>query len=199
MNDLFKEKSVDYDANERIQKRAKALGKSITDNVKLNQTMHVLDFGAGTGLLCSPVAPHVGKITAIDISESMLNKLLLKPELKDKVQIVCKDLTSHPTGEHYDLIMSAMALHHVEDTDLLIHTFSNHLKPGGQIALVDLDSEDGTFHAPGTEGIFHHGFDRQALSKIFEKHGFKDIHFVTAHEEVKENRTYPLFLATATK
>jgi len=40
-----------------------------------------MDFGAGTGLITSQVAPLVKKIVAVDISETMLNKLFTKPEL----------------------------------------------------------------------------------------------------------------------
>ncbi|NIV32583.1 MAG: methyltransferase domain-containing protein, partial [Anaerolineae bacterium] len=63
----------------------------------------------------------------------------------------------------FDLIVSAMALHHVEDTERLLQRFHQHLSPGGGIALADLDQEDGSFHPPEVEGVFHDGFDRTAL------------------------------------
>ena len=37
-----------------------------------------LDFGSGTGLLLSKIAPFVGKITAVDISKSMNEVLRIK-------------------------------------------------------------------------------------------------------------------------
>lgn len=199
MTDKFKEKAKDWDANDRIKQLSSAIGGCILKNVELNAQMHVMDFGAGTGLITSQVAPHVNKITAVDISQSMLEQLIAKQELKDKVQALCQDITSKPTGEKYDLIMSAMAMHHVEDTDNMVKQFSAHLKPGAKIALADLDKEDGTFHPKGIEGVFHHGFERSAFRTILEKHGFKAVHFETAHTVQGETRTYPVFLALATK
>ena len=158
MADLFKEKSINWDANEARVKMSLAIGACMLENVELSNQMSVLDFGAGTGLIASQVAPYVKKITAIDVSESMLEKLITKIELNGKVEILCQDITSQPTAVQYDLIMSAMAMHHVEDTNNMIQKFAEHLKSGGKIALADLDSKDGGFHSTPTEGVFHQGF-----------------------------------------
>ena len=199
MADLFKEKSINWDANEARVKMSLAIGSCILENVKLSSQMTVLDFGAGTGLIASQVAPYVKKITAVDVSESMLEKLISKTELKDKVEILCQDITSRSTGVQYDLIMSAMAMHHVEDTNNMIQTFAEHLKAGGKIAVADLDTENGGFHSTPTEGVFHLGFDREEFKNKLIRSGFADINFVTAHIAIRANGTYPIFLALATK
>ena len=90
-------------------------------------------------------------------------------------------------------------MHHVEDTEHLIKTFALHLNPNGKIALADLDTEDGSFHPEDIEGVYHHGFDRDALRAILEQNGFADIEFVTAHTVNKEGKDYPIFLVTATR
>ena len=54
--------------------------------------MRVMDFGAGTGLVCAHVAPHVATVYAVDISEAMLAQLAAKPELRGKVEIRCQDI-----------------------------------------------------------------------------------------------------------
>ena len=78
--------------------------------------------------------------------------------------------------------------------------FAEQLKPGGFLALADLDSEDGSFHAPGTEGVFHHGFDRVTLQSTLEIAGFDDVQFVTALEVEKEGKgPFTVFLVTARK
>jgi putative AdoMet-dependent methyltransferase len=125
--------------------------------------------------------------------------LIAKQALKDKVQALCQDITTKPTGVKYDLIMSAMAMHHVEDTDNMIKQFAAHLKSGEKIALADLDKEDGNFHPKGVEGVYHSGFDRSEFRATLEKHSFKDVRFETAHTVQGENRPYPVFLALATK
>jgi 2-polyprenyl-3-methyl-5-hydroxy-6-metoxy-1,4-benzoquinol methylase len=197
MTDLFEEKAKDWDKRERIQKLSSAIGGCILQNVALNASMQVLDFGAGTGLIASQIAPRVAQITAVDISEAMLKKLQQKAELKDRVSTICQDITVTPLDAQFDLIVSAMAMHHVEDTTGMVTTFAQHLKPGGKIALADLDTEDGTFHAPGTEGIFHPGFDRTEFERLLNLKGFKNIQFFNAHTVVSETGSYPIFLVTA--
>ena len=199
MTDLFKEKAKEWDVNEMVTQLSSAIGSCILNNVSLNKTMHVMDFGAGTGLITSQVAPHVNKITAVDVSAAMLKQLLAKQELKDKVETLCQDITTQPTGVTYDLIMSAMAMHHVEDTENMLQQFAAHLKPGAKVALADLDKEDGSFHPAESQGVFHSGFEREAFSKLLEKYGFKDINLMTAHTVDKEGKSYPIFLALATK
>ena len=90
-------------------------------------------------------------------------------------------------------------MHHVEDTRALAFTLFDHLVPGGRIALADLDSEDGTFHPPNTEGVFHQGFDRAHLGQLLSDAGFVEVEFATAVVVHKENSKYPVFLVTATK
>ena len=199
MTDLFKDKAKDWDANSRRVQLSKAISEAIISNVRLNQELNVLDFGAGTGLITSQIAPLVRMITAVDVSQSMLDKLMAKNDLKDKVKVICQDITQEPLGVEYELIVSAMAMHHVQDTEQLIAQLFKHLKPGGQIALADLDAEDGSFHSKGTEGVFHNGFDRQCLQVLMEHQGFKDISFVTAHTVLGDKNSYPIFLALANK
>ena len=72
MADLFKEKSINWDTNVARVKMSLAIGACMLENVELSNQMSVLDFGAGTGMIASQVAPYFKKITAIDVSESML-------------------------------------------------------------------------------------------------------------------------------
>lgn len=180
-----------------IRQLSAAVGKAVIDNVSFSPAMHIMDFGAGTGLVSAHVAPLVEKITAVDISAAMLDKLLAKTELQNKVEAVCQDILQTPLCKHFDVIISAMALHHVKDTDNLFKTFASHLKPGGAIALADLDSEDGSFHPEDIEGVYHHGFDRETLKSKLEQQGFDHIHFVTAHTVTRDDGTFPVFLVTA--
>ena len=198
MADLFYEKSRDWDTREVVQTLSSAVGSAILKHVPLNKQMHVLDFGAGTGLISSQIIPFVKKIVAVDTSESMLNKLVKKPELENKVTIVCQYILEKGLTEKFDLIMSTMAIHHVEDTEKLFQRFAKQLNLGGLIALADLDKEDGSFHAEDTKGIFHFGFERNDLQSILEKHGFGEISFETIHTIKNGKMYYPVFLVIAT-
>jgi len=199
MSDLFDEKAKDWDADAMIQKLSSAIGTSILEHITFHNKMNVMDFGAGTGLISSHVAPLVNKILAVDISKAMLDNLVSKPEFHGKVEALCQNIINNPIDVQFDLIMSAMALHHIEDTHKLIQTFSVHLKPGAMLALADLDKEDGSFHPKDTKGVFHFGFERGLLQEILSKNGFDNIQFVTAHTINKDDKTYPIFLVTAKK
>ena len=199
MADLFQEKAKDWDANDRRTRLASAIGASILERVGLHERMTVLDFGAGTGLIAGQIAPLVDRIVAADTSQAMLDKLASKPELKGKVETVCQDILEDPLDARFDLIVSAMAMHHVEDTARLIQRFSEHLNDEGIVALADLDKEDASFHPADTEGVFHFGFDRDELRQIMGSHGFKEVEFFTAHTITGEEKDYPVFLVTATK
>lgn len=199
MSDLFNEKAKDWDASEMKRLISSAVGSSILKHIPLHNKMDVMDFGAGTGLISSQVVPFVNKVLAVDISKAMLEKLISKPELQGKVKAVCQDITDKPIDAKFDLIMSAMAIHHVEDTLKLINTFYEHLKPGAQIALADLDKEDGSFHPEGSEGVFHSGFERDELKQLLENNGFNNVQFFTVHIINKQEKQYPVFLVVATK
>lgn len=202
MTDLFDKKAEDWDADSMKNKLSSAIGASILEHVPLHNQMLVMDFGAGTGLISSQVAPRINKIVAVDISEAMLSQLASKPELKGKVEVICQDIMETPlAGQNgkFDLIMSAMAMHHVQDTSKLIQRFAEHLKSGASVALADLDKEDGSFHPKDTEGVYHFGFDRNELQKLLESNGFENIHFFTAYTINREDMKFPIFLVMATK
>jgi cyclopropane fatty-acyl-phospholipid synthase-like methyltransferase len=188
VTDLFADKAQDWDARPVPVQISRGVGEALRREVELRPDMRVLDFGAGTGLVAGQVAPEVASVVALDVSQAMLDQLAAKPELEGKVETRCQDIL---------LVVSAMALHHVEDTGALMRAFYDHLAPGGRIALADLDTEDGSFHPPGTEGVFHAGFDRAELKARMEAAGFEGVRFRTACEVDREARRYPIFLAVA--
>ncbi len=196
--DRFEDKAKDWDERPVPVQISQAVGALLHERVAWTPEMKVMDFGAGTGLVASHIAQHVDRVVAVDVSPAMLDALAKKPELEGKVETRCQDIVEEPLGESFDAVVSAMALHHVEDTAAAVKRFHEHLKPGGQLALADLDAEDGSFHPPGTDGVFHHGFERGSLQRTLEAAGFESVHFETAVEIEKDGgSTYPIFLVTA--
>jgi cyclopropane fatty-acyl-phospholipid synthase-like methyltransferase len=197
--DHFAHKSKSWDMSSKRVKNAKAIASSILNNINLNREMEVMDFGAGTGLLSYFVAPKVGTIVAVDSSPSMLEQFKEKsPEFACKTEIIQKDLSRESIDRVFDGVISSMTIHHVEDTTALFSKFYTMLKPGGFIAIADLDSEDGTFHSEDT-GVHHHGFEREILNNIAKNTGFSEINFDTVSIIKKPHREFPVFLMTAVK
>lgn len=198
MTDLFADRAADYDARPLPQQISEGVFAAMEEAVAFAPGWTTLDFGAGTGLIATKVAPRVGRLLAVDISPAMLEQLRTKA-LPDNLETVCQNLLEEPLGQPVDLVVSAMAAHHVEDTSALLGTLFDHLVPGGQLALADLDTEPGTFHPADIEGVFHHGFDREALAGLARAAGFTQVRIQTATTVQRDDRGYPIFLLTATK
>lgn len=182
-----------------------AIGETIVREVQLFQKMDVLDYGCGTGLLSLFLLPHVRSVTGADNSVGMLD--VLRGKIADMalntMEVMRLDL-EHDTvpDKRFHMIVTAMTMHHVRDTDNLLRAFHRLLHPGGVLCLVDLDTEPGTFHADAGEAVYHHGFDRDELKGRLKEIGFADTRDMTAHtirKEVSEGQaeSFPIFLIVA--
>lgn len=138
---------------------------------------------AGTGLVTLRLAPSVRELVAADVSPKMLEVLAekLAQGQVPNVRTLCWDVEQVDCPESgFDVVVSSMALHHVRDTDLLFCRLRRVLATGGWVALADLDTEDGTFHADPT-GVHHHGFDRAETCRRIEAAGFTGVAAHDAH------------------
>ncbi len=201
----FDEAASTWDDQPGREDRAKAVAQSIREAVPLRLDMAAFEYGAGTGLLGRQLADELGSLTFADASAGMTEVARAKiVELgaEDRMRAVRLDLmTDAVPDERYDLVLSMLALHHVEDVPALLGALHTLLRPGGLVALVDLDAEDGTFHDGDFDG--HQGFDRADLGGWLAAAGFGDVGFRTAYTVTKDvegqEQQFPLFLATASR
>jgi len=96
-----------------------------------------------------------------------------------------------------NLIVSQMVLHHIENLDKLGHQLFKITASKGQLALLDLDTEDGSFHGESHKGRL--GINRKELEKDLLNAGFINIQFFEADPILKNNQSYTRFLCTAVK
>jgi ubiquinone/menaquinone biosynthesis C-methylase UbiE len=196
----FDERARDWDTPERIA-RAAEVAKAIRSAVPLSGTERLIDVGAGTGLLGLALVDDVGSVTLADPSAGMIevaNEKLAGGDLPT-VHAVHHDLIADPPpADRFDLAVSLLVLHHIEDTAAALAGIRALLVPDGRIALADLDTEDGSFHTAEAEGIHHHGFDRRALERLATGAGFVDVATSTAMVIGDENggAGFPVFLLT---
>lgn len=102
-----------------------------------------LDLGAGTGLLALALAPRVAHVTAVDVSEAMVDRLAQNAakEGLTNVEAVVGDLRSLPLeDESVDLVVSNYAFHHLDDTgkELALSEVRRVLLPGGRMVVCDM-------------------------------------------------------------
>lgn len=195
--DFFMEKAGRYEIDGDRVSNVDNIANAMMAAVELLPSMRLMDFGSGTGLLLERIASRVGKITAVDVSESMNGILRDKaPRLGCKLEIVQADLEQTDLEETFDGIVSSMTMHHIRDIRAMFRKFHHMVRPGGFIAISDLDREDGSFHTEDT-GVFHFGFERDFMVDAAAEAGFFDIEVVTASIARKPHGDFPVFLLTA--
>jgi len=201
----FNKAAAHWDQGQGRKELANDVAQAIINAGIIREDMKVLDFGCGTGLLTLQLQPLVDSIIGLDNSEGMLQVMREKIELQQLTNIETK-LLNLEAGDRlegaYDLIVSSMTLHHIQDIKAIFHAFFQVIKPGGYLSIADLDLDKGLFHQDNT-GVCHHGFDRAELQHILEEAGFNDIRFVTAAEMIRTNEagtnSFSVFLVTGIK
>lgn len=203
----FDQAAATWDEDPKRVAVAGAVVVAMKEVLPLSGDMEALEIGCGTGLLTCALAGELKSIVATDTSEGMLAVLADKVAARglNNVAVQRFDLLSD-TGlvlSGFALIYSAMTLHHIKETKAMLAACFSHLKPGGILALADLDKEDGSFHDDMT-GVEHCGFDTNHLADLAVSCGFNDVRFSTAHRISKEKAggevvDYPVFLMTATR
>lgn len=196
-HDHFAHKAASYEQNPDRVDNVQQIATAMLRAVAFQPGMQLMDFGSGTGLLLERIAPYVAKISAVDVSCAMQQQLREKlPQLTCEVEQLEVDLERTALERRFDGIISSMTLHHIHDVPALLRRFHGLLRPGGFIALADLDCEDGSFHTEDT-GVKHHGFAREEMARMVTEAGFVEVGLSTASQMLKHGKTFPVFLVTA--
>jgi cyclopropane fatty-acyl-phospholipid synthase-like methyltransferase len=199
----FDQAATTWDEEPQRVTLARAVAGEIAREIHLSSDIDVLDFGCGTGLLTLALQPLVHSVTGADTSSGMLDVLRQKVQalgLANVETILLDPQVPLSVGTRFHLIVSSMALHHVADLASLFKQFHELLHSGGQLALADLDREDGSFHEDGS-GVFHLGFERSQLQGLLAEAGFPSsgLGATTAIVTRKGSHDYPVFLITGRK
>jgi tRNA (cmo5U34)-methyltransferase len=100
-----------------------------------NSRPQILDIGAGTGLLSALIIRKYPDaiLTLVDLSESMLSMAQERFAGRKDVRYITGDYSSVDFAGRYDLICSALSIHHLEQGDKrrLYQKVFDTLHPGG--------------------------------------------------------------------
>ncbi len=105
---------------------------------------HVIDVAAGTGLLSLAVSPHVHTVTAIDITQAMLDEGQRSAASKEISNVTFRlgDAYHLSETDTYDIAVSRIAFHHLTAPAKVLQQMICAVHPGGHVVIFDLLSPD---------------------------------------------------------
>lgn len=149
----------------------------------------------------------------MDASQGMLDELGKKASEGGwkNVKSACMMLESPaqlaPFGAPFNLILSAMTFHHIEDVSSILRLLYDCLKPGGVLCFVDLEftHESHEMHKKEVYHLVkHHGFTPAQIKGWMESVGFKNVHAARSFSinkpiEAGGFKDFPIVLAHGVK
>jgi ubiquinone/menaquinone biosynthesis C-methylase UbiE len=162
-----------------------------------NSPLKILEVGCGTGLLGSQFVFGNNQLIGLDTSAGMLEVFNKKFLGNKNIHSQLLNLEEENLNEgNFDLIISAMAFHHLKNPQSILHKLKKMLSPKGVIAVIDLDFEDGSFHPdPKNMGVHHFGFSEETTQKWSKLGGFSKSSREIVNTIEKNDKSYPIFLS----
>ena len=169
--------------------------------VGIGPSMRALDVGAGTGFVTHALMAAGAHASAIDASPKMVEFLGARG-----IDARVGDAESLPFSDGvFDRAFANMCLHHVERPAVAIREMARVLKPGGRLAITDLDTHSFEFLR-----VEHHdrwmGFARADVGRWLRDAGLVDVKVEDARTSCcassacgSEKADVSIFLATGEK
>ena len=196
----FDERAATWDDDPEKVAGSRRVADLVAAAVPLSPSTRLLEYGAGTGLLTQALGDRVGPVTLADTSAGMREVMARKVaagDLPADARVRDLDLSTESVpDERFDLVVTVLALHHIDDVDRVLRAFAALLDGGGHLCVADLEAGDGSFHGEGFHG--HDGFDPDALADRIRAAGFAEVRIDRDVLRIDRNgRQHPVFLAVA--
>ena len=152
----------------------------------------VVEWGAGTGRIAIPLAAEGLDVTAVEVSEKMIEKGQSKSR---SVEWVCGDMRSAKLCKRYRLAVGAfnsfLCLTSLEDALAFLRNAREHLEPGGLLGIeVSAFLPEELAEDPGGPEL-HHDFTRKLPDGRLER--FSLSHYDAASQIMQMRLFYELF------
>ncbi|MDT9719019.1 class I SAM-dependent methyltransferase [Paenibacillus sp. ClWae2A] len=146
MSDVIKsqvQKQFAKNAGKYVTSAGHAKGDDLALLVASSQAtpdMNVLDIATGGGHVANALAPLVQRVTALDLTEEMLQvaEQFIKGNGHGNVDFVAEDAEKLPFDDDvFDLVTCRIAAHHFPDVSSFVHEALRVMKPGGRLLFID--------------------------------------------------------------
>jgi len=195
----------DFDTGIRIE-RAQVIADKIRTHIADGSTKSAMEYGCGTGLVGFQLSNEFMKLLLVDSSPEMIAQVERKLEKlgNPSMSTLCADfIETIPQGLYVDYIFSSLVLHHIKDTEGILHRLYDILNNAGHLLIIDLDSDDGSFHAKSPNFDGYNGFEQASLIDLVAKVGFTNVATETFYYSSKfvngKECPYSLFVLDAMK
>ncbi|OZJ03551.1 hypothetical protein BZG36_04181 [Bifiguratus adelaidae] len=181
----------------------------------------VMEFGCGTGMLSMKLAPHIKSVLGVDASEGMIKVFSRKianlpttaPELVSKFPYKPQSIFLERPGQLaglggtdgsglFDIIVTHLAYHHIEDLQSMTDLLVQYLRPHGRLLISDFEQTfTSKYFHPSSHwhDVEHHGIDKNALHTILTRAGLFNVSVETAFTLQKPTESgdlsFPFLLA----
>jgi 2-polyprenyl-3-methyl-5-hydroxy-6-metoxy-1,4-benzoquinol methylase len=110
-------------------------GDALLDALRPHEAERILEVGCGPGTWTRVVSARCRTLTAIDISEKMIQSARGYAQASN-ITFVCSDFMLFTTMERYDKVFAVRVFEHFQDKAEFLHHSRELLKPGGQFVLI---------------------------------------------------------------
>jgi ubiquinone/menaquinone biosynthesis C-methylase UbiE len=147
--------------------------REVMEALAIKEGEVIADIGAGSGYFAMRLAHHVGRsgrVYAVDVNPDMIDHL--RARVRDAKLSNVSPILAPPDDpllpQPVDRFVIVDVWHHIEDQAGYLATMKKHLKPGGQVVMIDFHKRDLPVGPPPGMKIA-----REDLLKQMEANGFR--------------------------
>jgi 2-polyprenyl-3-methyl-5-hydroxy-6-metoxy-1,4-benzoquinol methylase len=194
MSEDWDELAKNWDRGEGVQLFARqafaALISYVNVYAKEWKSKRVLDFGCGTGLLAERLAPLVGEVVALDISQEMID--VLRAKKIQNVTAICADIGDRSVSSaswcsEFGLIVASSVCGFLPNYEATVDVLSQKLNATGYFVQWDWLSS----------GDDESGLTLDRISNAFTRANLKCVHIGTAFEMPFGDEKMPVLMGVA--